>query len=83
MKLIDKLLLTRKQLKEITELNEELISNYYNRLNGEAEKYQQQKARGQCTAANKCKNKIVPQHTMCCYHLRKAAERSAKYKRKK
>lgn len=50
-----------------------LIQKELDRKYNEKNRYEQCKAKGNCTGGMSCKYKIVPQHTMCAYHLRKAA----------
>lgn len=62
---------------------DDLIRQEQVRAEGERQLYQQRKARGQCTQSKSCKRNIVPMHTMCSYHLRKAAEASNRKRVKK
>lgn len=67
----------------IQKLVNELLESQLVRKQTAVNYYEAKKARGQCTAANKCKSKPVPFHTMCSDHLRKAALASNNRHRRK
>ncbi len=68
---------------EIVLLLEPLIQAQKFRVEGEQNRYEAHKAIGQCTALKSCMKKVVPFHTMCSYHLNRAAQASARRDRKK
>lgn len=70
------------KLQKINSLITELILSEGNRKYNEHQRYEQRKARNQCTVAKSCKRAVVPYHTMCSFHLRKAAIASQKRYRK-